>query len=185
MRKKALIFLISMALLLPFFSSAQDNSQKKKAYLFFLTTCPHCQNVDNYFSSNGIYDKYDITKMDASNPFNANLLSKFYDASGESGKGGVPAVAFGDKFIVGDGPIIDNFAREIDAADNANTLPDPNKNVPDSNNTVPQANNVMNNQEKTQPSAQTGNKKNIFPVVIVALVLIGGGALIYINRKKS
>jgi hypothetical protein len=175
-------FVIILILLIPVLAFAQDNS-KKKAYFFYLDTCPHCHNVDKYFQDNGIYDKYDITKMDAINPFNANLLSKFYDASGEPGKGGVPAVAFGDKFIVGDQPIIDNFVKDIEAASNASELPDP-SNISGNNGNVAVQEKNSESKQAADPSAENGNKKNIFPVLIIAIVLLGGGALIFINRKK-
>ncbi|MFA5926459.1 MAG: hypothetical protein WC831_06075 [Parcubacteria group bacterium] len=152
---------------------AQDNT-KKKAYYFYGDQCPHCHNVDEYFKANGIYEKYDISKLEFSNPFNTRLLLKFGDAYNDSNKGAVPAVAFGDKFIVGDQPIIDNFTREIDAAENANELPDPDNKVSNSS-TEPDA--------ETQPAE--GNKKSYFPVIIVALVLVGGGALVFVNRKKN
>jgi len=166
-------------LLIPVLTFAQD-VPKKKAYFFYGDTCPHCKIVEAYFRENGIYDKYDITSLEFSNPFNTQLLLKFGDVYKDPNKGGVPAIAFGDKFIVGDQPIIDNFAREIDAANNANELPDPDKISP--------ANNTENQQPALAPTeakASEGNKKNYFPVVIIVLVAAGAGALIYINRKKQ
>jgi len=156
-------FAIAM-LLVPTLVFAQD-SGKKKAYYFYGEQCPHCQNVDEYFQENGIYEKYDITKLEFSNPFNARLLMKFGEKFNSEYKGSVPAIAFAGKFLVGDTPIIEKFVREIDAAENANELPDPEK---------------MNSGE--EPS---GNKKNYFPVIIGALIVVTAGALIYINRKKA
>jgi hypothetical protein len=174
MKKLVIIFFF---LLIPVLTFAQD-AGKKKAYFFYGDTCSHCKKVEAYFQANGIYEKYDITSLEFSNPFNTQLLLKFGDAFNDPNKGGVPAIAFGDKFIVGDQPIIDNFAREIDAADNANDLPDPDK-ITSTNNTG--------NQQPVAAEATEGerNKKNYFPVVIIALVVLGAGALIYINRKKS
>lgn len=173
------IFLFVSVLIIPIIVLAQDSS-KKKAYFFYGDTCPHCKNVEAYFRENGIYDKYDISSLEFSNPFNTRLLLKFGDAFNDPNKGGVPAIAFGDKFITGDQPIIDNFAKEIDAADNANELPDPDKIV-----------NVENKKEQpasVPPSgtmASEGNKNNYFPVVIGALIVLGIGALVYVNRKKA
>jgi len=168
MRNSLLVFLI----LIPLVSSAQENT-KKKAYYFYGEQCSHCKNVDEYFQANGIYDKYDITKLEFSNPFNARLLVKFGEVFNSPYKGSVPAVAFADKFIVGDQPIIYNFVREIDAAENATELPDPEK----INSAASQRN---------QPSQDTsGNKKNYFPVILIALAIIGSGAIVYVNRKKS
>lgn len=167
-------FIILALFIIPIFVLAQSDS-KKKAYYFYGDQCPHCQKVDEYFKANGIYDKYDITKLDFSNPFNTRLLLKFGEIFKSEFKGSVPAIAFGDKFLVGDQPIIDTFEKEIDAAD-ASALPDPDK--------------ISKNTAKENPNSvdapvSAGNKKNYFPAIIAALILIGGGALIFINRKKS
>ena len=168
-------FVAIAMLLIPAITLAQD-SGKKKAYYFFGEQCPHCKNVDEYFQANGIYDKYDITKLEFSNPFNTRLLMKFGEKFNSEYKGSVPAVAFADKFIVGDQPIIDSFVSEIDAAENANELPDPGKVENTTGNDAGQ---------KSQPAqSPSGNKKNIFPVVLIALILVGGGALVWANRRK-
>ncbi len=173
--KKIIIILF---LLIPVLTLAQD-APKKKAYFFYGDTCPHCKNVEAYFQANGIYDKYDITSLEFSNPFNTRLLLKFGDVFNDPNKGGVPAIAFGDKFIVGDQPIISNFVQEIDMADNANELPDPDK-------IGNKENAVKNGDQGNSPGINTeGNKKNYFPVVIGALIVLGIGALVYINRKKQ
>lgn len=171
-------FIIIFFLLIPFLTIAQENSAKKKAYFFYGDTCPHCKNAEVYFQENGIYDKYDITSLEFSNPFNTRLLLKFGDVFNDPNKGGVPAIAFGDKFIVGDQPIISNFVQEIDAADNANELPDPDK--------IASAKGTENQQPASaEDTAGERNKKSYFPVVIGALVALGVGALVYINRKKQ
>lgn len=176
------IFLFALILVIPALVFAQDSS-KKKAYYFYGESCPHCQKVDEYFKANGIYDKYDITKLEFSNPFNARLLMKFGEAFNSQYKGSVPAVAFGDKFIVGDQPIIDTFVSEIDAAENANDLPDPEKVGNAAGDAVSQP--AASGDASANDQANNGNKKNVFPVVLVALILVFGGALVYINRKKK
>jgi len=175
---KKLVIILSL-LLIPVLTFAQD-AGKKKAYYFYGEQCPHCKNVDAYFTENGIYGKYDISKLEFSNPFNGRLLLKFGEAYNDPNKGGVPAIAFGDKFIVGDQPIIENFVKEIDAASNANGLPDPDKVASTSGNGI-------GNQQPASTEATAGerNKKNYFPVLVAALIIIGIGALVYINRKKS
>lgn len=181
-------FIVILFLLVPVLTFAQD-SGKKKAYFFYGDTCPHCKKVEEYFQANGIYDKYDITSLEFSNPFNTRLLLKFGDVFNDPNKGGVPAIAFGDKFIVGDQPIIDNFVREIDAADNASELPDPDKIASANKNNSSVDQNNQNNQAAPAASLPAGeaggNKKNYFPVIIGALIVLGIGALVYINRKKS
>jgi hypothetical protein len=183
-------FIAITVLLIPFLAFAQD-SGKKKAYYFYGEQCPHCKNVDDYFKANGIYEKYSIEKLEFSNPFNSRLLMKFGDVFESKYKGSVPAVAFGDKFIVGDQPIIDGFVKEIDAAENADELPDPDKMLV----TVPEAGldaqsvgeNSGQSGDAPDPAdnGQGGNKNRYFPVILLALIVIGGGALIFINRKPK
>jgi len=177
--------IILSLLIIPSLVFAQD-VPKKKAYFFYGDTCPHCKKVEAYFRENGIYEKFDITSLEFSNPFNTRLLLKFGDAFNDPNKGGVPAVAFGDKFIVGDQPIIDNFVKEIDASSNANELPNPDKiaNANGNNASVNQNNQAV--PAAGLPAEEAGgNKKNYFPVIIGVLVVLGIGALVYVNRKKS
>lgn len=175
--------IIVLFLLVPILSFAQDTG-KKKAYYFYGDTCPHCKNVDEYFQANGIYDKYDITKLEFSNPFNTRLLLKFADVYNNPNKGAVPAIAFGSKFIVGDQPIISSFVQEIDASDNANALPDPDKIGNGENKSEQPASTEASASQADKPASE-GNKKSYFPVIIIALIALGAGALIYVNRKKS
>ncbi len=184
--KKAITILF---LLIPFLALAQDTG-KKKAYFFYGEQCPHCHKVDDYFQANGIYDKYEISKLEVSaNPFNGKLFLEFGKAFGMSDWGGVPAVVFGDKYIVGDQPIIDNFVKEIDAAENANELPNPDKisnsSVENSDQGAQAAPVSENNNPVPEEKTQTGNKNKYFPVVLFVLVLVGGGAIFFINRKPK
>lgn len=170
-------FLLVLLILVPLISLAQEDI-KKKAYYFYGEQCSHCQKVDEYFKANGIYDKYEIQKLEVSNPFNQKLFIDFGKAFGKSDWGGVPTIIFGDKYLLGDKPIIENFTREIDAAENAYEFADPKKiSGMDKTNTE--------NQNDQSGQNQSGNKKNYFPVIIVALIAIGAGALIFVNRKKT
>lgn len=176
---KKIFAALAISVLVPAFVFAQDAS-KKKAYYFFGEECPHCKAVDEYFQANGIYDKYDITKLEVvSNPFNGKMFLEFGKAFGVKDWGGVPTIIFGDKYLMGDTPIKDNFVREIDAADNANELPDPNKIASES------ARNVSPASPDLRSDAGEGNKRNYFPAVVIALIVLGTGALILINRKKE
>ncbi|HLM83601.1 MAG TPA: hypothetical protein VK254_00095 [Candidatus Bathyarchaeia archaeon] len=182
--------LIALVLLLiPALALAQESPAKKKAYFFYGDTCPHCKKVEAYFQESGIYDKYEITSLEFSDPFNTRLLLKFGDAFNDPAKGAVPAIAFDDKFIVGDQPIIDNFVKEIDASNNSYELPDPDKIANAKGNKI-SANDTGGQQTATAEtaagkSAGEGNKKNYFPVIIIALAILAVGALVYINRKKE
>jgi len=163
--------------ILPLIVFAQDTG-KKKAYYFYGETCPHCKNVDEYFKANGIYDQYEIKKLETSNPFSKRLFFEFGEAFEDPNWGGVPVVIFENKYLLGDQPIIDNFVKEIATAE-AKDFPDPDK--------IGGKEDVKNQENQgSQPSAKEGgNKKNIFPVILIAIVAIGAGLLIFINRKKS
>lgn len=168
MKKFLIIFL-----LLPVIAFAQD-APKKQVYFFYGEQCPHCHTVDAFFKENGFYDKYQITKLEVSNPFNGKLLLKFEDVFDSPNKkmGSIPAIAFGDKFIEGDQPIIDAFEKEISATD-AKELPDPDK----------KTNISADASQKDQIPG--GNKKYTFPVILVVLIILGGGVYFLINRKKT
>lgn len=175
------IFLSVIILTIPLFVFAQGDV-KKKAYFFYLDTCPHCHNVDKYFTENGIYDKYDVKKLDASVAANGKFMMDLYEANGypEDQRGGVPVVAFGKKFFIGDKPIIDNFVKEIEAADDTNQFPSPPDDIVVHDGPIASV--------SSMPEAATtgaGNKKDFSAVIIFALIIIIGGALIYLNRKES
>lgn len=121
MRK--IYILLLLILLVPNFVFGQQN--KKKAVYFYSKTCAHCVKVNDYFQNNGIYDKYDIKKIEADSAENFSYLNKFFDAFGVSAeKRGYPVIFFGSQMLIGDRPIIDNFVKEIESAD-ASIFPDP------------------------------------------------------------
>jgi len=182
--KLQIIILCLVGLMVGFSVFAEENSDKKKAYYFYGEQCPHCKKVDEYFKANGIYDKYEIQKLEVSNnPFNGKLFLEFGKAFGVSDWGGVPTIVFGDKYLIGDLPIIDNFVKEIDATENADELPSPEKISQSLGNENSKTEN--NSASRQSQNNSEGKKKDYFSLVIVALVAIGGGALVYINRKKS
>jgi hypothetical protein len=188
------ILLLALILTFPLLSFAQD-SPKKKAYFFYLDSCPHCHNVNDYFNANGIYDKYDIKKLDASAGQNGQLLMKLYEANNypENQRGGVPVVAFGDKFLVGDKPVIDGFVNQIEVSESALQLPNPagvdvsglvvHDGPIDSSSASPTA---QAGQSAQKPASVAGGekKKNWIPLIIGALVIVGAGTLLFLNREK-
>lgn len=113
--KKFLLFL-TITLLLPFVVFAQEG--KKKAIYFYSDTCSHCYRVDQYFQKEGIYDKYDIKKIETSGPYNLDYLNQFFDAfEVRPEKRGWPVIFFENKMLIGDQPILDSFVSEIESVD--------------------------------------------------------------------
>ncbi|MFA7209771.1 MAG: cytochrome c biogenesis protein [Parcubacteria group bacterium] len=122
---KKISLVIFAILFVPMLVLAQ--ADKKKAIYFYSETCAHCEQVNRYFQEQGIYDKYDIQKIEASGPYNLDYLNKFFDAFGvPAEKRGFPVIFFSDKMIFGDKPIIDSFVKEIDRTD-ASEFPTPEK----------------------------------------------------------
>ncbi|MFA4817231.1 MAG: cytochrome c biogenesis protein [Parcubacteria group bacterium] len=118
---KKIIFGLLIFLALPLISFGQE---KKKAVYFYTETCPHCVRVNEYFQKNGIYDKYEIKKIEASDPQNFKLLNQFFDAHGVKAENrGYPVIFFDTQMLIGDQPIINNFTSEIEKAA-ANDFPD-------------------------------------------------------------
>lgn len=112
---KKLFFTTLIVLALPLISFGQE---KKKAIYFYTETCPHCVRVNEYFRSNGIYEKYEIKRIEASSPENYGRLNQYFDAFGvASEKRGYPVIFFADQMLIGDQPIIGNFVSEIESAD--------------------------------------------------------------------
>lgn len=119
--KKLLIFFI--LIFFPLLASAQV--AQKKAIYFYTETCPHCVRVNEYFRNGGIYEKYEIKRIEASSPENYGRLNQYFDAFGvASEKRGYPVIFFADQMLIGDQPIIGNFVSEIESAD-ASVFPDP------------------------------------------------------------
>lgn len=108
---KKLFFILSILILVPFISSAEN---KKSAVLFYADWCPHCQKVEKYFEENGFFEKYDIQKMNFDDPANKELLGKIFEAKGDTGGAGIPAVVIDDQLIAGDQPIINGFKNTIE-----------------------------------------------------------------------
>lgn len=107
-----------MIIVIPMTVFAQD---KKTAVYFYADWCPHCKNVNAYFTEKGFYEKYDIRKMNFDDAANKILLNKVFEATGYSGSKGIPAIVVDGKVFTGDQPIIDNFEKTIDNS-NGSTL---------------------------------------------------------------
>lgn len=122
MRRLSILLLI---IFLPIIALAQ-NIQQKKAIYFYSATCVHCEQVNTYFQDNGIYEKYDIQKIQVDTSENFEKLNQYFDAEGVAvEKRGYPVIFFENQMLIGDQPIINNFVSEIDQAD-ASFFPTPN-----------------------------------------------------------
>ncbi|MFA6382954.1 MAG: cytochrome c biogenesis protein [Parcubacteria group bacterium] len=120
---KKYLLLTLLVLIFPALVFAQ--TEKKKAIYFYSNTCPHCLRVEKYFEDNGIFEKYDIKKIETSSAKEFDYLNEFFDAFGiVADKRGYPVVFFDDKIIIGDQPIIDSFVSEIETVAAAD-FPDP------------------------------------------------------------
>lgn len=84
--------------------------------LFYGTGCPHCARVEKYFIENNILIKYPVEEKEIySNKENALLFNQTMDRLGISMENrGVPAIVIGNKALIGDKPILDNFITEAD-----------------------------------------------------------------------
>lgn len=177
----------------PIFVFAQDGVQKETVQLFFMESCPHCHNVDKFFNENGVYDKYEIEKLDASSTQNSQLLMELYEKNGypENQRGGVPAASFGNEFVIGDKPIIDSFSKKMGISSNedqASVLGESDKDVPDpsaKNNVIePASKKAISENLPENPENQGENKKNYIPLVLVGVIIFGAGFLIFLNSNE-
>lgn len=119
------IFLILLVILvIPAVVFSQD---QKKAIYFYNDNCSHCFKVDQYFTDNGIYDKYEIKKIETSGFYNLDYLNRFFDAFGVKAENrGWPVIFFDAEMLIGDQPIIKEFVEKIETT-NASDFPDPEK----------------------------------------------------------
>jgi len=89
---------------------------KEEILYFFGTGCPHCAQVEEFIEKNEIEEKYDITKIDIyQDREGARQFDELMTAAGVPLAGrGVPAAVIGEKIIVGDKPIIEQFEQEAE-----------------------------------------------------------------------
>lgn len=106
--------------------NAQDSP---KIYFFYGIGCPHCAQVEEFFETKELYEKYPIEKREIYfNRDNAVLFNNLLDNLGvPQAERGVPAVVIGNKVIIGDRPIIDNFVVEADKFLGASVYPEHNQ----------------------------------------------------------
>ena len=85
-------------------------------YLFYGTGCPHCAMVEEFFEKQDLFNKYQVKKLEIYfNKNNALLYNQLLTQRGiPIQEQGVPTIVIGNKVIMGDKPIIDNFVTEAD-----------------------------------------------------------------------
>lgn len=112
--KKFSLILLLLVIFLPVLVLAEDG--KKKAVYFYSETSTPSEKVEKYFQKNGIYDKYEIQKLDAHQVENFEKLNDLFEAHGivDENKRGLPAIFFGRRFMVGDVPIVSDFSGLIE-----------------------------------------------------------------------
>lgn len=103
---KKILFILSLLIILPLNVSAQE---KKSVIYFYADWCPHCQNVDKAFKENGIYEKYNIQKLNFDEPMNKVRLKNMLKDKGYAGSAGIPAIFIDDIVLTGDKDIIEYF----------------------------------------------------------------------------
>jgi len=110
--KKIFITFLLLTFLFPM--SVFSSVGKKKAIYFYSETCERCQNVENFFVSNGLDEKYEIKKLDTHQKENFFELNSLYEAFGVAEeKRGVPVIFFDREFLAGDSLIFINFEKAI------------------------------------------------------------------------
>jgi cytochrome c biogenesis protein CcdA len=121
------ILLIAVVLLaMPAISLAQE---KKSFQYFYADWCPHCLKVGKFFGDNGVYNNFNVEKLNFDDTANRAKLKNIFEQHGYgSSDVGIPAVIVDGKLITGDGPIIayfkDNFQiQEQPKTENKNSIP--------------------------------------------------------------
>ena len=109
---KKLFIIIIILLAIPLASFAQ--TEKESFTYFYADWCPHCQKVNDFFKKNGVYEKYNVEKLNFDELKNKIKLKNIFEEKEYGGKGGIPAIIYGDKLLVGDTPIIDFFKKELE-----------------------------------------------------------------------
>ena len=85
-------------------------------YFFYGNGCPHCAQVEPFINEMGAkYPNVEIQKFEIyNNRPNLVLFNKYLYAYGvPESESGVPTVFIGNKYLAGDGPIIDHLEEEI------------------------------------------------------------------------
>ncbi|RJR28131.1 cytochrome c biogenesis protein [Candidatus Microgenomates bacterium] len=109
-------YMLALSSLLFVFFASFAQASEKPIYFFYGTGCSHCATVEKYFDDNGLYEKYNIEKLEVyQNRDNAVFYNKALDDIGyPTDQRGVPTVVMGSTVVVGDVPIIENFQQRAE-----------------------------------------------------------------------
>lgn len=114
--KKTLIFSFIISVFFLIGVSSVYATEIGNIYFFYGTGCPHCAQVEKFFEDGKLFDTYPIDKREIYfNRDNAILFNDILDRLNiPSNERGVPTVVIGDKVLVGDKPIMENFKVTAD-----------------------------------------------------------------------
>jgi cytochrome c biogenesis protein CcdA/glutaredoxin len=115
MKKNVIIIFL---IIFSFFTSAISIFAKDKQiiYFFYGEGCPHCTVVKKFLETEDILNKYPVVSKEIySNRENAVFFNNLLDGFGVPIENrGVPTIVIGEKVLMGDKPIIDNFTSTAD-----------------------------------------------------------------------
>ena len=120
MKKNKTLYIISgvagVLVILALLGRLTNKPAQPELILFYGDTCPHCKNVDDFISANGVRDKLKFQELEVyNNRANAQLLTftaKKCNLDTVAGVG-VPLFYDGATCLQGDQPIIDYFQSKI------------------------------------------------------------------------
>lgn len=96
---------------------AKNTSPPDSTMIFFYgDTCPHCKNVEEFFTENKIEEKISFEKLEVYNSAtNAKIMTERYNKCGvtDTKKMFVPLLWDGSTCIQGAQPIIDYFKNKL------------------------------------------------------------------------
>lgn len=99
--------------MLPFFALAQGEEKKSFDY-YYAVWCSHCQKVNKFFDENGIYEKYNVNKLNFDDSENKIKLKDLFQGKGYGSQIGIPAILIDDKLLAGENVIMDYFQKDSD-----------------------------------------------------------------------
>ncbi|HNX10545.1 MAG TPA: hypothetical protein PKI61_00110 [bacterium] len=115
MRKKALFLSLSLVFSLFLAGCGGGKVVDTKPILFFKTSCPHCQNVEEFITQNQIREQYSFSEVEVNGDrSNAQLFSdKSKECKLDQNNLGVPMFYADGQCYLGDEDIINYFKQKL------------------------------------------------------------------------